>query len=169
MSGVDVGDWRRDTQSIRFSGMSICKEEKKRMSEFNFGTPSEDARRMLPGHDGPVRNILANCQALEIEADPATTNVVWSTSVATACVIVAVHVSRLFMMENSPSELVVCVTAMTGVAWFLKDVYNCNLQWGMARLMVCLIIANCIVPRLFAHTDVVVRVKVEDDDDEMDD
>ena len=124
---------------------------------------------MLPGHDGPVRNILANCQALEIEADPATTNVVWSTSVATACVIVAVHVSRLFMMENSPSELVVCVTAMTGVAWFLKDVYNCNLQWGMARLMGCLIIANCIVPRLFAHTDVVVRVKVEDDDDEMDD
>ena len=92
----------------------------------------------------------------------------WSTSVATACVIVAVHVSRLFMMENSPSELVVCVTAMAGVAWFLKDMYDCNMQWGMAKLMVCLIIANCVVPRLFAYPAVVVRVNV-DEDDEMDD
>ena len=138
------------------------------MSEFNFGTPSEDARRMQPGHDGPVSNIMANCQALDIQADPMTTNVVWSTSVATACVIVAVHVGRLFMTENSPSELMVCMTAMAGVAWFLKDVYDCNVHWGMAKLMVCLIIANCIIPRLFVYPDVVARVTV-DDDDEMDD
>ena len=145
--------------------MSICKEEKKEMSEFNFGTPSEDARRMQPGHDAPVSNIMANCKAQHIDIDPMTTSIVWSTSVATACVIVAVHVGRLFMAETSAPELMVCMTAMAGVAWFLKDVNDCNMPWGMAKLMVCLIIANCIAPRLFVYPDVVVRVE----DDEMDD
>lgn len=98
----------------------------------------------------PQRTMLENCKMENIIIDKSTTQLVWGSSVTTAVVITAVHLTR--WMVSSPhhvvSELLICLLAVSGVVLFLHDVHRCRIQTGMAKLLILLIVANCVIPWL---------------------
>ena len=112
----------------------------------------------------------------DVVVDPGTTRVVWASSVITAMVILAVHLTRWFLSphRNLLGECLVCMLAVLGVVVFLRDVRICRIQSGMCKLIVLLLLANphvlsefpdgrvgAIVPRLFGFPEL-----EEDDDDD---
>ena len=128
------------------------------MSGSIYGTPSEDARIMLQELTDYAHNssggMLLNCAPQKTHMDGSTARTVWVTSVCTALVVIVVHISRLFTSHKKDStEVAICLLAMAGVVSFIYDVQQCKLHRGMITMIVCLIIANGVLPRLFRHSD----------------
>ena len=127
-------------------------------------SPSDDARCMLFGLRTTIQGQFPMktpdpCEGEEsilVVMDNESNKIVWTSSVATALVIVLVHLTRWLSAingRNATGEFLVCMFAIIGTMFFLWDVYNCKMQTGMCKLVGCLIIANCILPWLMYYDD----------------
>ena len=154
---------RRSRSKQAETGPSICarsiqrkEKQKHTMSDMSLGTPSEDARCMLHGlrdtiqKQYPSRTMPENCVMKNVIIDGATTNLIWGSSVTTAVVITGVHLTRWFTSpsRHMVSEMLICLLAIIGVVLFLRDVHQCKIQAGMCKLLVFLLLANCVLPWL---------------------
>lgn len=131
------------------------------MSTFSFGSPSDDSRCMQCGLRDMMNDqqfnsqgMVANCAGQGSLLDGSSAKVIWMSSVVTALVIFTVHLTRLFGhgSENVLGETLVFLLAISGAAIFLYDVQRCNIQMGMCKMVILLVFANCIVPRLFNYS-----------------
>ena len=96
------------------------------------------------------------CETSHLSMDNESSKIVWTSSVATALVIILVHLTRWLSAingRNATGEFLVCMFAIMGTMFFLWDVYSCKMQAGMGKLVGCLIIANCVLPWLTYYDD----------------
>ena len=162
-----IGQLLKALQDIGWSiHVSVKDKERNKMTDSNYGTPSEDARAMLRGLR-KSSGMDTNCALQNIEVDPSTLRTVWITSLCTTGLIIAVHLTRwLTAQKNNQMELLVCLIGVAGALAFIHDVYQCNVHQGMCKLIMFLVVANCIIPRLLRYPEV--PTFNDDGDDEGD-
>ena len=135
---------------------SLYKKNKKNMSDA-FGTPLQDARRMLSGtrpqKTFSFQDMETNCLLQEELLEPGSARIIWNTAIATSVIIILVHFMRWYNSSagNTGMETVVFLTAVLGVALFLKDVHACRASRGIGMLLLFLLLANFVCPLLFTR------------------